>query len=145
MSAELGVTAQNGGAPAGFEILTGLVALVNDPAGFQARLEALERVTQAASAREARALKAQAKLEADKASWAAEVSAERGELNKAKAGLAQRIANHTYEVESWRERCADIEADAARWRRQHQVGIDLSSAEDMRRLHSGEFAHQGQL
>jgi hypothetical protein len=54
-------------------------------------------------------------------------------------------AQLAYDRKEWAERCADIEAQAHRYRESMRVDIDMSNPSHMARLHSGGFARVGQF
>jgi hypothetical protein len=148
--ASYGPANSSGHAPdplAGFRQADLLLAILADPAAFQARKTELEGLIaeankrlNAAAAAEARAAKAQAKLEAEKAAHAEKAKAEWKLIADTKAW-----AEH--EKSDWARDNAEIVEKARRWDRlQPPSSIDLSAAgrRDLARLNSGEFAHLGQ-
>jgi hypothetical protein len=126
---------------AGFADARVLLAVAVDPAGCAARLEALEKATQAAAAREARALKAQAKLEEDRAAWAAEVSAERAKFSQEKARFAKIYSELQYDKECWAEFCGSDSEEYYAWLRRGDrenppIGVALGDPAALQQFHS---------
>ena len=121
---------------AGFADAKVLLAMAADPAAFAARVAELERLVQAASAKLARAEKAWAAVEVKRGEVEAWAAAERAEIEKARAALAKRVGEHEFAVSEWRARCEAIETDAARWRRQFDVGVDASNPAAVRNFTS---------
>lgn len=122
-----------------------MIALVVDPEACRARLTELEKVLQAASTATARLEKAKARFEAEQQAGRERLEAERAALAAEKKAHAERVVRHEEAVASRTERCGAIEEDARRWRRAHNVGIDLTDSQSVARLHDGQFAHQGQF
>ncbi len=120
-------------------------ALAADPKASAARLAEFRRAQDEIDAGQVALARSQAAFAGERAAALAEIEAARLALAADRKAHAEQVVAHNRTVSAWRERSASIEEEAARWRRQFNIGIDLSNPDDMRKMAEGGYSRVGQL